>query len=116
MSQRSNRCCRNLALKEDQLATTVEIAKSLGITKNRLLKVVHQLGVAGYVNTVRGRGGGLRLAKPVEAIGLGEVVHYTEQTWRSCRASNSRCALRHSAMLRVEARVGEGARCLHWCP
>ena len=88
MSQRSNRCCRNLALKEDQLATTVEIAKSLGITKNRLLKVVHQLGVAGYVNTVRGRGGGLRLAKPVEAIGLGELVHYTEQTWRSCRASN----------------------------
>jgi hypothetical protein len=45
-----------------------------------------------------------------------QVVHYTEQTWRSCRASNSRCALRHSAMLRVEARVGEGARCLHWCP
>ena len=77
MSQRSNRCGRNLALKEDQLATIAEIAKSLGITKNRLLKVVHQLGVAGYVNTVRGIGGGLR-----------EVVHYTEQTWRSCRASN----------------------------
>jgi len=46
VSQRSNRCGRNLALKEDQLATIAEIAKSLGITKNRLLKVVHQLGVA----------------------------------------------------------------------
>jgi Rrf2 family protein len=92
MSQRSNRCGRNLALKENQLATIAEIAKSLGITKNRLLKVVHQLGVAGYVKTVRGRGGGLRLAKPVEAIGLGEVVHYTEPLYstrhRKCKESN----------------------------
>jgi Rrf2 family nitric oxide-sensitive transcriptional repressor len=42
------------------------------------MKVAHQLGVAGYVETVRGRGGGLRLAKPIQAIVLGEVVRYTE--------------------------------------
>jgi Rrf2 family nitric oxide-sensitive transcriptional repressor len=67
-----------LALKEDQLATIAEIAESYDISKNHLMKVAHQLGVAGYVETVRGRGGGLRLAKPIEAIGLGEVVRYTE--------------------------------------
>jgi Rrf2 family transcriptional regulator, nitric oxide-sensitive transcriptional repressor len=67
-----------LALKEDQLATIAEIAESYDISKNHLMKVAHQLGVAGYVETVRGRGGGLRLAKPLEAIGLGEVVRYTE--------------------------------------
>jgi len=67
-----------LALKEDRLATIAEIADSFGISKNHLMKVAHQLGVAGYVETVRGRGGGLRLAKPVEAIVLGEVVRYTE--------------------------------------
>ena len=67
-----------LALKEDRLATIAEIADSFGVSKNHLMKVAHQLGVAGYVETVRGRGGGLRLAKPVEAIGLGEVVRYTE--------------------------------------
>lgn len=67
-----------LALKEDRLATIAEIAKSFGISKNHLMKVAHQLGVGGYVETVRGRGGGLRLAKPIEAIRLGEVVRYTE--------------------------------------
>ena len=67
-----------LALKEDRLATIAEIASSYGISKNHLMKVVHELGVAGYVETVRGRGGGLRLAKPVKSIGLGEVVRHTE--------------------------------------
>jgi Rrf2 family nitric oxide-sensitive transcriptional repressor len=67
-----------LALKEDQLATIAEIAESYDISKNHLMKVAHQLGVAGYVETVRGRGGGLRLAKPIQAILLGEVVRYTE--------------------------------------
>ena len=52
-----------LALKEDQLATIAEIAQSFAISRNHLMKVAYQLGVAGYVETVRGRGGGLRLAK-----------------------------------------------------
>jgi Rrf2 family transcriptional regulator, nitric oxide-sensitive transcriptional repressor len=67
-----------LALKDDGLATIEEIAQSYGISKNHLMKVAHQLGVAGYVDTVRGRRGGLRLAKPAKAIGLGEVVRHTE--------------------------------------
>jgi Rrf2 family nitric oxide-sensitive transcriptional repressor len=67
-----------LALKDDGLATIAEIAESYGISKNHLMKVAHQLGVAGYVATVRGRSGGLRLAKPAESIGLGEVVRHTE--------------------------------------
>lgn len=67
-----------LALRDDQLATIAEIAESYKISRNHLMKVAHQLGVAGYVETVRGRGGGLRLAKPIGAIGLGEVVRYTE--------------------------------------
>jgi Rrf2 family nitric oxide-sensitive transcriptional repressor len=67
-----------LALKDDGLATIEEIAKGYGISKNHLMKVAHQLGVAGYIETVRGRNGGLRLAKPAKAIGLGEVVRHTE--------------------------------------
>lgn len=68
-----------LALKDDGLATISEIASRYGISKNHLMKVAHQLGLAGYVETVRGRSGGLRLAKPVADIGLGEVVRRTEQ-------------------------------------
>jgi Rrf2 family nitric oxide-sensitive transcriptional repressor len=67
-----------LALKKDRLATIAEIAESYDISRNHLMKVAHQLGVAGYVETVRGRGGGLRLAKPIKSIGLGDVVRYTE--------------------------------------
>jgi Rrf2 family nitric oxide-sensitive transcriptional repressor len=67
-----------LALKDDGLATIAEIAGSYGISKNHLRKVAHQLSVGGYVGTVRGRGGGLRLAKPAAKISLGEVVRRTE--------------------------------------
>ncbi|UXN66110.1 Rrf2 family transcriptional regulator (plasmid) [Phyllobacterium sp. A18/5-2] len=67
-----------LALKEDGLATISEVASSYAISRNHLMKVAHQLGVAGYVKTVRGRRGGLRLAKPIETIRLGEIVRHTE--------------------------------------
>ena len=92
-----------LALKEDKLATIAEISVSYGISKNHLMKVAHQLGVAGYVETVRGRGGGLRLARRIEAIGLGEVVRFTEPDMAivSCfKPIEAPCAIRPSCVLR----------------
>ena len=72
-----------LALKDDGLATIEEIAQSYGISKNHLMKVAHQLGVAGYVDTIRGRRGGLRLAKPAKAIGLERWSATRNPTWPS---------------------------------
>jgi Rrf2 family nitric oxide-sensitive transcriptional repressor len=87
-----------LAVKDDGSATIAEVAKAYGISKNHLMKVAYQLGVAGYVETVRGRGGGLRLAKPLEAINLGEICATPSLTWRSSRASADRRWLRDLAV------------------
>ena len=67
-----------LAAKNDGLATIAEVADAYGISKAHLTKVAHQLGLAGYVATVRGRGGGLRMARPASGISLGDVVRRTE--------------------------------------
>lgn len=67
-----------LAVKQEGLATIAEVAERYDISKNHLTKVAYQLGAAGYVETVRGRNGGLRLAKAPASIGLGEIVRRTE--------------------------------------
>ena len=50
-----------LGLNRDRLVTIQDIAEVYGISKNHLMKVVHQLGLAGLIETIRGRNGGLRL-------------------------------------------------------
>jgi len=92
-----------LAVKDDGLATIGEVAASYGISKNHLMKVAHRLGVAGFVETVRGRSGGLRLAKPVEAIGLGEVVRESEPDMALVQCFepiDAPCAIRPCCVLR----------------
>jgi Rrf2 family nitric oxide-sensitive transcriptional repressor len=67
-----------LALRPDELTTIAEIARAYRISEHHLMKVVHQLGVAGYVETIRGHGGGLRLAKKPAEIVVGDVIRGTE--------------------------------------
>jgi Rrf2 family nitric oxide-sensitive transcriptional repressor len=67
-----------LALNRDRLATIGDIAQTHNIAKNHLTKVVHHLGTLGFVETVRGRSGGLRLAREPADIRIGEVVRQTE--------------------------------------
>jgi Rrf2 family nitric oxide-sensitive transcriptional repressor len=61
-----------------RLVTIQEIAINHGISKNHLTKVVHRLGLAGLVQTVRGRSGGVRLARDPATITVGSVVRLTE--------------------------------------
>jgi Rrf2 family nitric oxide-sensitive transcriptional repressor len=67
-----------VAVRPEPRPTIGQIAASYGISRNHLMKVVHELGLAGFLETVRGKNGGLRLARPAAEIGLGEVVRRTE--------------------------------------
>lgn len=67
-----------LGLHPGQPTTIRDIAEAYGISKNHLMKVVHQLGLAGLIETVRGRNGGLKLKMAPEDINLGAVIRATE--------------------------------------
>lgn len=67
-----------LAAAPERRATIGEIARAFGISENHLMKVVHALGKAGLLANVRGRGGGLALARPPHMINVGAVVRSTE--------------------------------------
>ena len=61
-----------------RLATSGEVASVHGMSHHHLTKVVNELGHAGFVETVRGRSGGIRLARPAAGIRVGDVVRHTE--------------------------------------
>jgi Rrf2 family nitric oxide-sensitive transcriptional repressor len=67
-----------LTARTEGLSSISEISETYGISKNHLMKVVQELGKAGLINTVRGRSGGIKLARPASKISVGEVVRLTE--------------------------------------
>lgn len=67
-----------LALHSEGLATIQDIANSYGISKNHLMKVVHALNKKGYVETLRGKKGGLRLRLDPGDIRIGILVRQME--------------------------------------
>jgi Rrf2 family nitric oxide-sensitive transcriptional repressor len=90
-----------LAVNGARYATIAEIAAAYRISEAHLMKVVHQLGVAGIVETVRGRRGGIRLAMPAESINLGAVVRRTETDLAvvPCFDNAGSCVISESCML-----------------
>lgn len=67
-----------LAMEPDGLHTIEEIASRYGISRNHLMKVTQTLAQGGFIASLRGRGGGLRLGRPAESVNLGAVVRATE--------------------------------------
>ena len=90
------RVLMRLAGAPGQTVTTEAIAGEFAISRHHLTKVVAALSAAGIVESQRGAGGGLRLARPAEAITIGEVVRLLEarQALVECfRADGGACAL-----------------------
>ena len=92
-----------IAVHPEPRPTIGQIASSYGVSRNHLMKVVYQLGVAGYIETLRGKNGGLRLARPPQHIGLGDLVRQTEPDFDlvSCFSpAAARCAITPACRLR----------------
>jgi Rrf2 family transcriptional regulator, nitric oxide-sensitive transcriptional repressor len=101
-----------LAVHPEPKPTIGEIAASYGISRNHLMKVVYELGVAGYIETARGKNGGLRLARPAVAIGLGELVRQTEPDLALVPCFdpvNAACALTPACKLRGVLHLAQAA-------
>ncbi|QKR98510.1 Rrf2 family transcriptional regulator [Sphingomonas sp. CL5.1] len=67
-----------LGARPDRLCSIAEVSRAYGISQNHLMKVVNDLANAGYVASVRGRGGGIRLGRKPEEINVGALVRHTE--------------------------------------
>lgn len=84
----SLRTLLHIGSNRDRLVTIHEIAELHSISKNHLMKVVHQLGIIGVLETIRGRNGGLRLAREPKDINLGAVVRSTESDFYMAECFN----------------------------
>lgn len=81
LTTRTNLAARTLmacAVNEGAIVRTADIAAKCNASVNHLLQVVNLLHANGFVETIRGRSGGLRLARPMEQISIGQVFRIFE--------------------------------------
>jgi Rrf2 family nitric oxide-sensitive transcriptional repressor len=94
-SDYSLRVLMYLGGQDDRLVTIAEIAAVHDISKAHLMKVVHQLGLNGHIETLRGKGGGIRLARSPGEIVVGKVIRQSEGDFAlaECFAGQSACRI-----------------------
>ena len=86
--------------KSEELVTINEISEHFEILKNHLTKVVNHLAQKGYIETVRGKNGGLRLAKHPAEIKLGDVIRSMEMNLDVVDCSKPLCPLINNCKLK----------------
>lgn len=79
----------------DRLCTIAEIAHAHDISEAHLMKITHRLALGGWIETIRGKGGGLRLAREPNTVNLGELVRYIEPDFAivECLGVGDTCTL-----------------------
>ncbi|MBX9634393.1 MAG: Rrf2 family transcriptional regulator [Magnetospirillum sp.] len=100
----------HVGLRQGELVTISEIADCYGISKNHLTKVVHQLGRSGYLETVRGKYGGVRLLAQPEDVRLGAFIRQTEDDFALARCmredESDDCLMQNSCI--AKRALGQG--------
>jgi len=68
-----------LALQESEKRSNItEIAQCFSMSRNHIVKIVHELGQLDFINTTRGKGGGIQLKQSADSISIGDVVRKME--------------------------------------
>jgi Rrf2 family nitric oxide-sensitive transcriptional repressor len=91
-----------LAIEPRRRVSISEIAERYDISRNHLVKVVHNLARGGFIESHRGKGGGIELARDPAKINLGEVVRYTEGPFRPVECfdvERNRCVITNACGL-----------------
>ncbi|MGG0176694.1 RrF2 family transcriptional regulator [Gottfriedia acidiceleris] len=79
----------------EKLVNIKDIAEAYDISKNHLMKIIYNLGKMGYIETIRGRNGGIRLAKLPSEINIGEIIRKTEEDFNivECFEHGNTCVI-----------------------
>lgn len=99
-----------LALEKDRLSTIQEISDSYNISSNHLMKVVHALNKKGYIETVRGKNGGMRLRMDPDDIRIGVLVREMEPDMSlvECFSPDNKCVI--TPVCGLKAVLGEALK------
>ena len=84
---------------EGELCQVNDICIAYNISKNHLIKVVQLLSNEGIIDSVRGKGGGIRLAKKAEDINIGSLVRITEKNLKPFNCSEPVCVISGSCVI-----------------
>ena len=100
-----------VGLDDGKLTTINDIAQTFGISKAHLMKVVNDLGQKGYLDTVCGRNGGIRLMRQPRDINIGQVVRDTENQLDviGCLGHEGYCPIERVCVLRGALRDATSA-------
>ena len=82
-----------VAQRPERLCTIAEVAQAHGISEAHLMKITHLLGLQGWIETVRGKGGGMRLAREPSAYQVGDLIRELEQQGPLIDCREPPCAL-----------------------
>jgi Rrf2 family nitric oxide-sensitive transcriptional repressor len=96
-----------LAVRGEGLSTIQEISQAYGISRNHLMKVVQQLAERGWIETVRGRNGGLRFAESSRRLTVGKVVRAVESDFAVVACLPDQNGARRSCVISPVCRLRE---------